>query len=874
MKRSSRSIHVSDFPRNDVIVAPGPARRTPSFTVRKRSRLRRLCPILRDIPRLFSLFSSAPSQPSDFEKATLPPRHYQGDGHASRGIGLEEMPHCSNHAVSSTSRAALSTLTCLRTFPRHRKHTLTAHHTRPESPFPRTVSRGYHGLAAGRNSLTTGLVPGVNRGFEGRRWANSAAAVVVREEEVSEESTTSTPHRHGEPAPGSRGSGFRAAQRVLTENSVLNDSYLTHRLVQESLSALDAQISNESTEKPRRNAARATQPSRHTSSSDFSSPPPTTLRPIHSHHPPSQTHNSRTAPEPESVTLAKAESSTSPSSTDPQVNEILWDTESILDQALSKPLNQDHRTSGFRNTQGGEATRSLPWPTRHLRLRTVRPVDVEYAENAFHQARQRLVQLESRRDPSLPGGDPVHRDVLLAHINYMLYLSARIPSVQVYSRIKAYLREYNLEPDSHTYLSRLILLDKMNQLNQLPAVCRSFNKQRVTPPSEEGQGRSTGEKRGKTIDGDNATILLNMTIWMLAKRGHWSIVGPAYNNLLSHTSHATKHPSSAFPPDYFTPSHDLSLSQYFLSWASLDKVTYQSLIRALAFHGNIVPALAVMQDMLNDSREYTVAISDFISLFQGFARFGTIPIGWEAMVDSSAGTAAGTGGIRLKKEEHVDTMRSLRPDVEEDDGDVEYTSSRTDGSGPSSTTREMFPPPIFPEPLHPGPACTDRPSSKMDALKQMTDIWAGKVDTWDQHDGSAGVEEEQRTTMSGPTKLEREWTLVTLQQVFQSFLATSPGLDPSTSSASPSTTRQPHATSSTRHIKKYWESSLSEAPSPRNVYYIMLAFARTTDRNRPVLRAVWEHLESKFGEGNEEGWTSWRMDARLKRLRDWLAVDK
>lgn len=497
-----------------------------------------------------------------------------------------------------------------------------------------------------------------------------------------------------------------------------------------------------------------------------------------------------------------------------ETDEIVWDTEHILDQAL------DTSSRKVRNRSG---TRNLPWPTRHLRLRTVRIVDVEFAENAFNTARRLLAQGDAM--------GPLHREVILAHINHMLYLSARVPDVRTYSRIKAYLREYDLEPDSHTYLTKLILMDKMNQMNQLPGICRSFNERRVIPDYPGEQGR-----KSKTIDGEDATVLLNMTIWMLAKRAQWNIVGPAYNKLLIHTPHATKHLSSAFPPDYFTPSHDLSFTLYFRNETALDKITYQSLIRALAFHGNIVPALAVMQDLLNDSRGYTVTSSDFIALFQGFARFGRIPVGWEEL-GMSLGDVAG-------EDVYADSLAPLRPDL----GDDDFPSS---AKSEKSTERAMFPPPIFPEASRPGSSGT----SKMDALKQMTEIWAGKINAW-----------EQPGTATPTTRLEREWTLVTLQQVFQSFLALSPVFD------SPRTSTSTGASATTS--RKWWEPSLAEAPSPRNIYYIMLAFSRTTDNNLPVLRAVWQHLESKFGEGNEEGWTGWRLDARLRRLKEWLVEGK
>ncbi|KAI5451923.1 Translation factor guf1 mitochondrial [Naganishia albida] len=683
------------------------------------------------------------------------------------------MPHPSS--AHATSRAALSALTCLRAFPRLRQR-------RAEVP----VHSPTAGLSGGLPCAAKGILR--TGGLEARRWAGSAALAVREEEEIEDVaprlSREGSAMDHALEQEEKRGSGLRG------NHTRGNGNLITEDIVDTSLSLLDARIMQES-------GARS-KPLKRKTVED---------RPL---RPPSAAHPAvtRTAGH---VNIPRDPSDPSPSAqrgpscdriTDStETDELVWDTEHILDQSL----DSSSRRARARNT-----SRDLPWPTRHLRLRTVRPVDVDYAENAFHTARRRL----SREDS-------VHRDVLMAHINHMLYLAARIPDVKAYSRIKAYLREHDLPPDSYTYLTRLILMDKMNQMNQLPGICRSFNERRVvsTPQAEQGRKR-------KTIDGEDATVLLNMTIWMLAKRAQWNIVGPAYNKLLIHTPHVTRHLSSAFPPDYFTPSHDVSFGIYFRNETALDKITYQSLIRALAFHGNIIPALAVMQDLLNDSRGYTVASSDFIALFQGFARFGRIPVGWEEL-----GMTLGD----MQADVFADSMASLRPGLGDDDFPANVKSEK-------ATDRAMFPPPIFPEASRPGSS-----TSKMDALKHMTEIWAGKINTW------------ERPGATMPTKLEREWTLVTLQQVFHSFLALAPVFD------------SPRMSTTSR---KWWEPSLAEAPSPKNIFYIMLAFSRTTDNNVPVLRAVWRHLESKFGEGNEEGWTGWRLDARLRRLKEWLREGK
>ncbi|KAJ9109298.1 hypothetical protein QFC21_000627 [Naganishia friedmannii] len=854
------------------------------------------------------------------------------------------MPH-SSHAISTTSRrATVNTLACLRAFPRLRKHTLAAVQPPSSQGIKESiiVSKGYHGLAVARRP---GVV-GVDVGFVGRRWAGSAVAVAVKEEDELEDSVSGgsdggrtglrvqevgNAHRTRTRSRklGVEGMSFQFFCTIIPTAAVLLINFqvsvtdhhpllghvigssLSRRNVQDSLSALDDQ--NLPPQAPGGRAKHGDfapkQVARYNSRNDQPSSDRTKRASSLTHGSPSETRN-RSTPSSlgrSAATLPHAAVPPTPRApTHPQIDSIIHETEQILDRALlsaTSPFSR-HNNSDDGSASGREK-RNLPWPVRHLRLRTVRSVDVEHAENAFHQARQRLARVDFQTYPrnnthrvtadegtiAGPGvGDAdadrhaTHKEVLRAHINHLLYLSARIPDPAGYTRIMAYLREYELEPDGWTWLTRLVLVDKAeervggrgvgfgvggagNVVRQLEGVCREFNS-RIEAESvqlEDGQGGGEeGEekitRRKQTIDRDNATVLLNMTIWILAKRGQWSIVGPAYNNLLARgpLAAADRQPSSAFPPEYFTPSHDLSSFHLcFHPTTSLNKITYQSLIRALAFHGNIVPALAVMQDMMNDERGYTVGVSDFVSLFQGFARFGTIPVGWEGVTAESTSASAGDVG-------YMDTGRSLRPDGEDD----EYA--------PLSPQRDFFPPPIFPEPRHPGPITQDRSSSsssssKTDAIQQMTEIWAGNIGSsaWDGAPSDKGKGRDRGNVgASGLNKLEREWTLVTLQQVFHSFLASSP--NPPLPNTATSTTS---SSDSTIH-RKYWDSSPAEAPSPRNIYYIMLAFARTTNRNREVLRAVWKHLEGKFGEENEEGWLGWRLDARLRRMREWLGVAK
>lgn len=82
---------------------------------------------------------------------------------------------------------------------------------------------------------------------------------------------------------------------------------------------------------------------------------------------------------------------------------------------------------------------------------------------------------------------------------------------------------------------------------------------------------------------------------------------------------------------------------------------------------------------------------------------------------------------------------------------------------------------------------------------------------------------------------QRGWTESALHSIFGSFLQLSPA------------------------------ESRDQAPTPSQTWIILMAFARTTNGNDDVVRGVWDSLEEKFG---GEGWWGWRLDGRLRRLRD------
>ncbi|WWC66014.1 GTP-binding protein LepA [Kwoniella dejecticola CBS 10117] len=92
-----------------------------------------------------------------------------------------------------------------------------------------------------------------------------------------------------------------------------------------------------------------------------------------------------------------------------------------------------------------------------------------------------------------------------------------------------------------------------------------------------------------------------------------------------------------------------------------------------------------------------------------------------------------------------------------------------------------------------------------------------------------------------------EWNLATLQEIYLSFLSIQP----------------PNILQEVRNGKGKSSNSGSRGLNKKSFWIILRAFARTSGGDIDVVRKVWEELEGKFGEGNPEGWTGWRLDNRL-----------
>lgn len=133
--------------------------------------------------------------------------------------------------------------------------------------------------------------------------------------------------------------------------------------------------------------------------------------------------------------------------------------------------------------------------------------------------------------------------------------------------------------------------------------------------------------------------------------------------------------------------------------------------------------------------------------------------------------------------------------------------------------------PLFEQFNTPSPADAE-PMSRGQSISQ---IWQNSVST--QPPASSNDCSDSGSSGSG-------WTEANLEEIFASFLQLSPS------------------------------GNKRQAPVPMQIWTIMLAWARTTNASDDVIRSVWDRLEAKFE--HEEGWWGWRLDGRLRRLRDRL----
>jgi pentatricopeptide repeat protein len=103
---------------------------------------------------------------------------------------------------------------------------------------------------------------------------------------------------------------------------------------------------------------------------------------------------------------------------------------------------------------------------------------------------------------------------------------------------------------------------------------------------------------------------------------------------------------------------------------------------------------------------------------------------------------------------------------------------------------------------------------------------------------------------------ELVWSIEILETLFKAFLQIPPPPPSSSSSSSSSSSTTPLAIQST-------------APSPKLIWWVLLAFDKLSAGDTERVLKVWKGMERTFKEGEEGGggggWKGWRMDSRIKR---------
>lgn len=565
----------------------------------------------------------------------------------------------------------------------------------------------------------------------------------------------------------------------------------------------------------------------------------------------------------------------------------------------SRPLNlhlrprpRTNHASHSRSCQPSPRSLAIPHPTRTLPFRTVLDSDVHSLEKSFNTLRsQSTYDLTLRED----------QNAVRAYVNHLLWLSAKVPNMRMYNRISHVLKDMgDLKPDSFTFLTRVVLLDRLDQVDQIPVVWRAHAEQVQAQEQAQGQRTTDKDKNGrrgnfrprKKVE-KGMTVMVNAVLWALAKRGRWDIVQPMYTKLLlnlkrSQGDHSgrrgddvndaevspeieeldanlSKFPST--PPNY---SSTLNPYSFPLSTSAIpDQITYSLLIQSLAFHGNFGSAVSVLQDLIADPRGYTPDPSVFVALFRGFARFGRVPEvdeegEGEGENEEESGRLAGVRDGEGAREDFW--LRTIRTAHERADGDT-----LRPGDNSRRRRSRLFPDPIYPEPLTLDGRDdtadslreqeTDRQHGDRDrgstTFQRLTDIWARRVSDWQQQTSNPPP-----TTMKN-ANFESQWTLSALNQLFMAFLSIQPQPRPQ---AQPQQTQDRNQASDTANAELP-ESSGNRAPTPRAIHMILTAFARTTGEDKEALRNVWDDLENKFGPDNKEGWRGWKEDQRLQTLK-------
>lgn len=285
---------------------------------------------------------------------------------------------------------------------------------------------------------------------------------------------------------------------------------------------------------------------------------------------------------------------------------------------------------------------------------------------------------------------------------------------------------------------------------------------------------------------DDLRPLLHAVIQHYAARDRWDVVSAIYRRLTR---------QGADLPAPLDRSADIPFAIPQRLELEASRGTYTTMIRSLCSAGHLVPTLMILQDMLQAG--HAAHLQEYNALFRGFAAWGVA-----APINGSAWSLF-PGPEEMRNHHHSRTGRSLsRTSAADDRGDLTRIWATAVGAGPLASR--------YDEPPHVAASLAGQGHGFYEGEMWSSDSgWHGAGAR--QMDGGGEGETEVE---SGP------WAYDLLRTFFVSFLALKPDQ------------------------RGIWASA--QAPSPEDVYFILLAFSRASGGNEEVVWDAWTRIRAKF----------------------------
>lgn len=197
-----------------------------------------------------------------------------------------------------------------------------------------------------------------------------------------------------------------------------------------------------------------------------------------------------------------------------------------------------------------------------------------------------------------------------AALNHLIYLCALAGQGGRLEDWCNRLERDGLKADGHTWLSRMILLDRAGKGEEvngiLDKVLENFDEEVVTK--------------------EDMSILVNYAMVVYAKLGRWDVVSEVYGRLRPTDSHDLSIIRSSLPnPSYFDGTHPhvphhIPLPPFSVR---LTRRSYSPLLVSLSVQGHLPATLTIFKHIFEDG--HTPSVDDYTALFKGFVKHGVTP---------------------------------------------------------------------------------------------------------------------------------------------------------------------------------------------------------------------------------------------------------